>query len=103
MEEMDREWAAFKIYQSKLEEEVSTVTISLTKLTEDIMSANKRGRKQRKHKDTEATSASSADQGGGTLMEGYDKIAHDMETSWDSMFESEREKEDLTRKSNTQT
>jgi hypothetical protein len=75
MEEIDRERVAFKIEQSKLEEEVSTVTCSLTKLTEDIlgirremthmstslrseiaeiknlilnMSANKRGQKQQK-------------------------------------------------------
>jgi predicted nucleic acid-binding Zn-ribbon protein len=37
MEEIDREQAAFKIEQSKLEEEVSTVTCSLVKLTEDIL------------------------------------------------------------------
>jgi chromosome segregation ATPase len=37
MEEIDRERAAFKIEQSKLEEEVSTVTCSLTKLMEDIL------------------------------------------------------------------
>jgi hypothetical protein len=30
------------------------------------MSANKRGRKQRSHKDTEVASTSSAEQGGGT-------------------------------------
>jgi uncharacterized membrane-anchored protein YhcB (DUF1043 family) len=78
MEEIDCQRAAFKMEQSKIEEEVSTVKFSLTKLTEDIlsiqrdmtqmstslrsemaeienlilnMSANKRGRKQRKHKD----------------------------------------------------
>jgi hypothetical protein len=91
MEEIDRERAAFKIEQSKLEEEVSTVKFSLTKLTEDIlgihrdmthmstrlrpeiaeiknliwnMSANKRGLKQRKNKDSEVASTSSAEQGG---------------------------------------
>jgi chromosome segregation ATPase len=37
MEEIDRERAYFKIEQSKLEEEVSTVTCSLTKLREDIL------------------------------------------------------------------
>jgi hypothetical protein len=36
MEEIDRERAAFKIEQSKLDKEFSTVTCSLTKLTEDI-------------------------------------------------------------------
>jgi hypothetical protein len=73
MEEIDHERATFKIEQSKLEEEASTVTCSLTKLMEDIlgirrdkthmstslsseiaevknlilnMSANKRGRKK---------------------------------------------------------
>jgi chromosome segregation ATPase len=75
MEEIDHKRAAFKIEQSKLEKEVSTVTCSLTRLTEDIlgmrrdmtqmstsirsemaqiknmilnMSTNKRGRKQQK-------------------------------------------------------
>jgi hypothetical protein len=37
MEEIYRELAAFKIEQSKQEEEVSTVTCSLTKLKEDIL------------------------------------------------------------------
>jgi hypothetical protein len=37
MEEIYRERAAFKIDQSKLEEEVSTVACSPTKLTEDIL------------------------------------------------------------------
>jgi predicted nucleic acid-binding Zn-ribbon protein len=37
MEEIDRELAAFKIEQSKLEEEASTVACSPTKLTEDIL------------------------------------------------------------------
>jgi uncharacterized membrane-anchored protein YhcB (DUF1043 family) len=91
MEESDRERAAFKTEQSKLEKEVSAVTCSLTKLTKDIfgiqrdmtkistslrseiaeikklilnMSANKMGRKQRKHKNTEAASTSSAEQEG---------------------------------------
>jgi hypothetical protein len=36
MEEIDCERAAFKIEQPKLEEEVSAVICSLTKLTEDI-------------------------------------------------------------------
>jgi hypothetical protein len=37
MEEIDRERAAFKIKQSKIEEEVSTVTCSLMKLMEGIL------------------------------------------------------------------
>jgi predicted nucleic acid-binding Zn-ribbon protein len=41
MEEIDRDRAAFKIEQSKLEEEVSTVTCSLTKLTEDILGTHR--------------------------------------------------------------
>jgi hypothetical protein len=49
------------------------------------MSANKRGRKQRKRKDSEVASTSSAEQGGETSMEVYDEISHDMETSWNSM------------------
>jgi hypothetical protein len=109
MKEIDRERAAFTIEQSKLEEEVSTVTCSLTKIIEDILSirrdmtqmstilhseiaekknlllnmpANKRGRKKMKHKDTEVASTSSGEQGGETYMEAYDEIDHDMETSW---------------------
>jgi predicted nucleic acid-binding Zn-ribbon protein len=93
MDEIDPEREAFKIEQSTLEEEVSTVTCSLTKLTEDILgirrdvtqmstslrseiaeiknlilniSANKIGRKQRKNKDSEVASTSSAEQGGET-------------------------------------
>jgi predicted nucleic acid-binding Zn-ribbon protein len=118
MEEVDREKAAFKIEQSKLEEEVSTVTCSLIKLTEDIldthrdmtqvstslrsemaeiknmilnMSANKRGQQQLKHKDSEVASTSSTEQGGGKYMEVYDEIAHNMETSWNSMCESKND------------
>jgi hypothetical protein len=34
MEEIDRKWGAFKIEQSKHEEEVRTVTFSLTKTDE---------------------------------------------------------------------
>jgi hypothetical protein len=52
------------------------------------ISASKRGQKQRKHKDTEVSSTLSAKQGGETYMEVYDEIAHDMETSWNSMCES---------------
>jgi hypothetical protein len=37
MEEIDRERADFKIEQSKLEEEVSTVTCSLPEIMEDIL------------------------------------------------------------------
>jgi hypothetical protein len=37
MEEIDRERAAFKTEHSKLEEELSTVMCSLTKLMEDIL------------------------------------------------------------------
>jgi uncharacterized membrane-anchored protein YhcB (DUF1043 family) len=119
LEEIDRERAAFNIEQSELEEAVNTIRCSLTKLMEDIisiqqdmtqmstnlcveiaklknlllnMSANKQGRKQMKHKDTEATSIYSADQGWEQVMEGYAEIAHNMETSWDSMCESVRAK-----------
>jgi hypothetical protein len=45
------------------------------------MSSNKRGRKQWKHKDSEIASTSSAEHGGETLMEVYDELEHDMETS----------------------
>jgi uncharacterized membrane-anchored protein YhcB (DUF1043 family) len=112
MEEIDRERAAFKIEQSKLEGKVSTVTCSLTKLMEDIlgircnmmqmstslrseiseiknlilnMSAKKKVRKQRKHKDSEVASTSSSEHGGEKMMEVYDELAHDMETSWNSL------------------
>jgi molecular chaperone GrpE (heat shock protein) len=95
--------------QSKPEEEVSTVACSLTKLTKDIlgnrrdmkqmstslrseiaeiknlflnMSGNKRGIKQRKNKDSEVASTSSAEQWGERPMEVYDELAHNMETSW---------------------
>jgi hypothetical protein len=61
------------------------------------VSANKRGRKQRKQKNTEAASTSSTEQGWEKAMEVYDEIAHDMESSWDSMCESEREKDNTTR------
>jgi hypothetical protein len=102
MEKSDSKRVALNIEQSKLEEEVRTVTCSLTKLMEDIlgirrdmtqmstnlhveieelknlllnMSSNKRGHTKRKHKDTKATSTSCADQGGEQAMEGYDEIA----------------------------
>jgi hypothetical protein len=124
MEEIYLEWAAFKIEQSNLKKEVSTVMCSLTKMTEGIlrirrdmtqiitslnyeiaeiknlllnMSANKRGRKQRIHKDTEVALTSSAEQGGKKSMEVYDEIAHDMETSWNSMCESESERDTSAR------
>jgi hypothetical protein len=88
------------------------VTCSLTKLTQDIlgirrdmtqsstsirsemaeiknlmlnMYANKVGLKQLKNKDSEVASTSSAEQGGEKYIELYDKIAQDMETSWNSM------------------
>jgi hypothetical protein len=91
MEEIDHERAAFKTEQSKLEGEVSTVTCSLIKLTEDIpgircdmkqlstnlhvelseiktlllnMSGKKIGRKQKRIKDSEAASSSLGDQEG---------------------------------------
>jgi hypothetical protein len=128
MEEIDRERAAFKIEQSKHEEEVSTVTCSLTKLTEDIlgrrnmtqmstslryeiseirnqilnMSANNRGQKQRKNKDSEVASTSSAEQGGERPMEVYDELAHNMETSWISMCKSENYRDASTRTRVTQ-
>jgi hypothetical protein len=124
MEEIDRERAAFKILESKLEEEVSTVTCSLTKLTEDIlgircdmtqmstslrsemaeiknlilnMSASKSGRKQRKLKDAEVASTSSSGQGGEKSMEVYDEIAHNIVTSWNRMCGSENDKDASTR------
>jgi molecular chaperone GrpE (heat shock protein) len=124
MEEIDRERTAFKIEQLKLEEEEITVTCSLKNMMEDIveirrdmtqmsaslrseiaeiknlllnMSAKKRGRKQRKHKDTEVASTSSVEKGEEKPMEVYDEIAHDMETSWGSMCESGREKDMATR------
>jgi chromosome segregation ATPase len=120
MEEIDRERAAYKTEQSKLEEEVSTVMCSLTKLTEDIlgirrdttqtstslsseiaeiknltlnMSANKRGQIQRKHNYSEVASKSSAEQGGEKSIEVYGEIAHDMETSWNSMCEPESDRD----------
>jgi regulator of replication initiation timing len=102
MEEIDHERVAFKIEQSKLEEEVNKVTCSFTKLTEDIlgihrdmiqmstslrseiseiknlilnMSANKRRQKQRKHKYSVVTSKSSAERGGEKPMEVHDELA----------------------------
>jgi chromosome segregation ATPase len=124
MEEIDHEQAAFKIEQSKLEEEVSTVTCSLTKLTEDILgilsdmtkmstslrseiaeiknlilniSANKRGRKQQKNKDSELASTSSAEQGRERPMEAYDELVQNVETYWNSMCESENDRYPSTR------
>jgi hypothetical protein len=41
---------------------------------------------------TESASTSSGEQGGKQVMDVYDKIADEMETSWDIMCESEREK-----------
>jgi hypothetical protein len=105
------------------------VTCSLTKLTEDIlgihrdmtqmsaslrsemakiknlilnMSAYKIGRKKRKHKDADVASTSSAEHGGEKPMELYDALAHDMETSWNSMCESENYRDTSTRTRVTQ-
>jgi hypothetical protein len=56
------------------------------------MSANKRGRKQRKTKDIEVTSKSSAEQGEEKSMEVYDGISHNIETPRNSMCESENDR-----------
>jgi hypothetical protein len=121
MEEKYHEHVAFKIEQSKLDEEVSRVNCSLTKMTEDIlrirwdmlqlstnlwvelaelksllldMTDNKRCHKQRRNKDTDVASSSlSGDHGGEQATEVFNESAHEMETPWDSMCESEREKE----------
>jgi hypothetical protein len=53
------------------------------------MSANKRGRKQRKP--SEGSSTSSAEKRAGKSMETYEDIDHDMATSWTNMCESEGE------------
>jgi hypothetical protein len=42
------------------------------------MSANKRGRKQRKQKDADVASTSSAEHGGEKPKEVYDELAHNM-------------------------
>jgi hypothetical protein len=47
---------------------------------------------KRKHKDSEVALTSSLEQGGDKSMEVYDEIAHDMETSWNSMCESESDR-----------
>jgi hypothetical protein len=57
------------------------------------MSGNKRGHTQMRNKDSEAASSSSGDQGGEQAMDFYYEIAHEMETAWDSMCESERGKD----------
>jgi hypothetical protein len=51
------------------------------------MSANKRGRKQ--IKSSAGSSTSSAEKRAGKSMETYEDIAHDIETSWTNMCESE--------------
>jgi hypothetical protein len=66
------------------------------------MSANKRGRKQLNHKDAELASTSSAEQGGEKSMEVYDEIAHDMETSWNSMCEFKNDRDPAARMRVTQ-
>jgi hypothetical protein len=57
------------------------------------MSGNKRGCKQRTNKHSKAAPSSLGDQGGEQAMEVYYEISHEMETSRDSMCESEREKD----------
>jgi hypothetical protein len=66
------------------------------------MYVNKRGRKQRKNKDSEVASTSSVEHGGEIPMEVYDEIAHNMETSWNSMYESENDRDTSTRPRVTQ-
>jgi hypothetical protein len=105
------------------------VVCSLKKLTEDILgtcrdmtqmstilrseiaeiknlilniSAKIIGRKQRKNKDSEVASTSSSDHGGERSMEVYDELAHNMETSWNSMGESENYRDTSTRSRVTQ-
>jgi hypothetical protein len=55
------------------------------------MSANRRGRKQRKHKDAEVASTSSTEERGAKYVEVYDEFAHNMEMSWNSMCESKND------------
>jgi hypothetical protein len=116
MAAIDLEREAFKVDQSSLKEEVSTMTSSLEKMVDDIiavqqdmnkmsarfhfdiadlkqfilnMYVNKRERKQSKQ--SEGSSTSSAEKRADRSMETYDDIAHDMETSWTNMCESEGE------------
>jgi hypothetical protein len=116
MAAIDLEREAFKVDQASLKEEVSTMTSSLKKMADDNIavrqdmpnmsaifrsniedikqlilniSANKRGRKQRKP--SEGSSTSSAEKKADKSMEIYEDIAHDMATSWINMCESEVE------------
>jgi hypothetical protein len=66
------------------------------------MSANKRGLKQRKQKDSEVESTSLAEQGGENYMEVCDEIAHDMEMSWNSVCESKNDRHPSARMRVTQ-
>jgi hypothetical protein len=102
MAAIDLEREAFKVDQASLNEEVSTMTISLEKMANNIiavrqdmtkmsarfrsdiadlkqliiyMSANKRGRKQSKQ--SEGSSTSSAEKIADKSMETYDDIVHE--------------------------
>jgi hypothetical protein len=119
MAAIDLEWEAFKVDQASLKEEVSMMTSSLEKMSDDIiavrqdmtnmssrfrsdiadlkqlilnMSANKMGRKQ--SKSLARSSTSSAEKRADKSMETYEDIAHDMETSWTNMCESEDDTSD---------
>jgi hypothetical protein len=110
MDAIDLEREAFKVDQASLKEEVSKMTSSLKKMTDDIiavrqdmtnmsarfrsdiadlkqlilnMSANKRGRKQSKA--TAGLSSSSSEKRADKSMDTYEDIEHDMATSWTNM------------------
>jgi hypothetical protein len=119
MATIDLEREAFKVDQASINEEVSTMTSSLEKMADDIiavrqdmtnmsarfrsdiadlkqlilnMSANKRGRKQRKS--SAGYSTSSVEKRVGKSMDTYEDITHDMATSWTNMCESEDDTSD---------
>jgi hypothetical protein len=116
MAAIDLKREAFKVDQSSLKKEVSTMARSLEKMVSDIipvrkymkkmsaifrsdiadlkqlilnMSAKKRGGK--KSKQSEGSSTSSAEKRAHKSMEKYGDIDHDMATSWTNMEESEGE------------
>jgi hypothetical protein len=119
MAAIDLEREAFKVDQASLNEEVSKITSYLEKMGDDIitvqqdttntsarfrsdiaylkqlilnMSANKRGRKQRKS--SAGSSTSSVEKRADKSMETYEDISHDMATSWTNMCESEDDTSD---------
>jgi ParB-like chromosome segregation protein Spo0J len=119
MAAIDLEREAFKVDQASLKEKVSTITSSLENMADDIiavrqdmthmsarfrsdiaeltqlllnMSVNKRGRKQSKV--TAGSSSSSSEKRAYKSMDTYEDIAHDMETSWTNMCESEDDTSD---------